>query len=192
MTNINFDDLRARLRVRVPARIHDPLAAEAAVALILIPTPGDLEALFIRRAEVPGDPWSGHMALPGGRRQVQDRDLLATATRETEEEVGVVLGPEHFLGELDDFTPRTPHLPRIVVRPHVFRLPRRPELKPSAEVAAVVWLTLSQLREAYGETDVDVAGTKMRRQAFIIGETVVWGLTERIIKPFIDLLDARE
>jgi len=189
VTNLNFDNRRAKLRARVPTRIHDPLAAEAAVALILIPTAADLEALFIRRAEVRGDPWSGHMALPGGRRHAGDSDLLVTATRETEEEVGVVLETEHFLGELDDFTPRTPHLPRIVVRPHVFGLAQRPELKPSDEVASALWLTLSQLREAYGETDFDVAGTKMRRQAFIIGETVVWGLTERIIKPFIDLID---
>lgn len=170
-------------------RIVDPLAAEAAVALVLVPTVDDLEALFIKRAELSGDPWSGHMALPGGRRQAGDPDLLATATRETEEETGIVVRSVDFLGELDDFTPRTPHLPRIVVRPHVFALKSRPAVTLSGEVASFVWFSLTQLRDAYGEADVDVAGTTMRRQAYVIGESVVWGLTERIIKPFMDLID---
>ncbi|NNL85157.1 MAG: NUDIX domain-containing protein, partial [Myxococcales bacterium] len=49
------------------------------------------EVLFIERARHPDDPWSGHMALPGGRLDPVDASLRAAAERETREEVGVEL-----------------------------------------------------------------------------------------------------
>ncbi|MCA9639821.1 MAG: NUDIX domain-containing protein, partial [Myxococcales bacterium] len=63
----------------------------AAVAAVLRPTDADTEVLLIRRAEHEGDPWSGHMAFPGGRHDPTDPDLLTTARRETLEEVGLDL-----------------------------------------------------------------------------------------------------
>ena len=189
MTNVTFASLRAALGARTPVRIDDPIAAQAAVALVLIAEADDLAALFIRRAEFSGDPWSGHMALPGGRRHAADRDPLMTAIRETREETGILLEESDYLGELDDFTPRVQTLPRIVVRPHVFGLKKRPAVTLSDEVAGFVWLTVTELRSSYREVDVQVRGATMRVQAFVSGPNVVWGLTERIVSPFIHLLD---
>ncbi|MEP6687797.1 MAG: NUDIX domain-containing protein, partial [Gemmatimonadales bacterium] len=89
--------------------------------MVLVPSPDAV--LLIRRADRAGDPWSGHMALPGGRREETDPDLVATAVRETFEEVGLSLAPADLLGSLDDVVPRTPVLPPIAVRPYVFALP---------------------------------------------------------------------
>src|SRR3989442_10873051 len=83
---------------------------------------GGLEALFIRRAQRADDPWSGQVALPGGRRDAGDADLFATAVRETREETGIDLAGAERLGRLDDLYPRTPTLPPVVVRPFVFAL----------------------------------------------------------------------
>ena len=55
----------------------------AAVALVLSGDPADPEFLFIERAERKGDPWSGHMAFPGGRVEAQDESTRHTAVRET-------------------------------------------------------------------------------------------------------------
>jgi 8-oxo-dGTP pyrophosphatase MutT (NUDIX family) len=55
---------------------------------------GDPEVLFIKRAGRAGDRWSGHTALPGGKRDPQDADDLAAAIRETKEEVGLDLTGE--------------------------------------------------------------------------------------------------
>ena len=82
--------LRARLATRTGASSDDdPSLLWAAVAIILTPQPDSI--LLIRRADRSGDPWSGHMALPGGRREPSDSDLAATAIREVAEEVGIQL-----------------------------------------------------------------------------------------------------
>src|SRR4051812_5322491 len=80
----------------------------AAVAAILreSPTTGGVELFFIRRAEHPQDPWSGHVAFPGGRRDPEDVTLLATAIRETREEVGIDL-------TISDVVARLPDIPAV-------------------------------------------------------------------------------
>ena len=53
------------------------------------------DILFIKRAEKPGDPWSGHMAFPGGHLEPKDADLKEhVACRETLEEIGLDLKPQ--------------------------------------------------------------------------------------------------
>src|SRR5437764_7068841 len=78
---------------------------------------GEPELLMIKRADAEGDPWSGHIACPGGRMEPDDHDLAVTALRETLEETGVDVARDgRLLGQLDDISPRTPVLPPIVIR----------------------------------------------------------------------------
>jgi 8-oxo-dGTP pyrophosphatase MutT (NUDIX family) len=162
-----------------------PVLRWAAVAVVLVPDPDAL--LLVRRAERAGDPWSGQMALPGGRREAEE-DLLFTAIRETEEEVGLVLPPEALVGVLDDMAPRTPVLPPIAVRPYVFRLPRRaPVDRMSEEIAATHWVPLANLLNAefYANADVVVRSQPLRVPAFRLAEGTVWGMTERILSDLL-------
>jgi 8-oxo-dGTP pyrophosphatase MutT (NUDIX family) len=183
-----MDLVRRRLANRAPVRISEPGTIEAAVAIVLVPRekPG-LEVLLIKRSEWGSDPWSGQMALPGGRREGADPSLLETAVREAAEETGVTLARGALLGELDDLHPRTPTLPPVVVRPFVFGLDRRPVVRPSDEVALHVWVGLTDLRSSATRVTVDVRGTQLEVDAFRIGPHVVWGMTHRILLPFIDL-----
>ncbi len=160
----------------------------AAVAVILAPDPEAL--LLIRRAERLGDPWSGHMALPGGRQDPADPDLLATAIRETAEEVGLQLQPDHLIGVLDDVVPRTPVLPPIAVRPYVFGLERRHPLAPNLEVAAARWVPLDLLLHpgTYNSVRLEVRGENREFPAYRFEDTVVWGMTERILSGLLDHL----
>lgn len=187
VTLLTLDRLRERLHGRVPARITDPAATQAAVALILTPESDDLKALFIRRAQRADDPWSGQMALPGGRRDPEDADLFDTAVREALEETGVQLTESRLLGVWDDLAPRTPVLPNVIIRPFVFGLPAAPEVHSSPEVAYHRWVTLSHLRGAATTTTVGIRGKSVEVPAFVLGSDVIWGLTERIMKPIIDL-----
>ena len=159
------------------------------MALILIPTrPTGFELLLIKRAVQAGDPWSGQMALPGGRREESDYQLLDTARRETREETGAELTSGDLLGELDDLYPNIKVLPQVVVRPFVFGLSRRPDIHPSHEVAAHLWTSLAELRASGRPAEVEVRGDRRTVDAFVLGDHVVWGMTYRILLPFLSLV----
>jgi 8-oxo-dGTP pyrophosphatase MutT (NUDIX family) len=169
----------------------DPLIW-AAVAVILAPDPDSI--LLIRRAEREGDPWSGHMALPGGRQDPTEPNLVTTAIRETAEEVGLALAIEHLIGSLDDVVPRTPALPPIAVRPYVFALDRRPDLTLNPEVAAAQWVPLELLLhpDNYHSVRLDIRGESREFPAYRLGDAIVWGLTERVVSGLLDQLKDRE
>lgn len=197
---ITLAQVRRALRRHQPRTVDAPDALPAAVALVLIdgvappasPAPragAGLEILLIRRAERAGDPWSGQIAFPGGRYERGDPDLLATAIRETREETGVDLAHAERLGSLDDLHPRTPTLPPVVVRPFVFALERRPGLVPSAEVERAFWLPLARLGEpgVRREITLTLRGVERTFPAYLVDDEVIWGMTERILTPFIGL-----
>jgi 8-oxo-dGTP pyrophosphatase MutT (NUDIX family) len=166
-----------------------PGQGQAAVALILAPeASGDPAILFIKRAEHEGDPWSGHLALPGGRRHRGDADLRATAVRETAEEVGIALPPEALLGELDDLSPVSPHLPQVIVRPFVFGLAEQPPVIPSAEVALHLWVPRDVLAASSRTETLQLLGLPRAVPGYRVGPHFIWGMTQRIILPFIELL----
>lgn len=189
MTAITLEGVRDRLRGHSPRRSQEAGSIQAAVALLLAPdVSGRLDLLLIKRAEHPGDPWSGQMALPGGRRDPGDLDLLATVARETREEVGIALGEGSLLGELDDLRPRTPTLPPVSVRPFVFGLAEQPPVHPSSEVALHLWVGLHDLASGRNRTEIRVPSRDQMFPAYRVGDHVVWGMTERIIMPFIELV----
>ena len=173
--------LRERLAQHQPRVDDDPSLVWAAVAIVLAPDPDAL--LLIRRAERTGDPWSGHMALPGGRREPGDSDLLATAIRETSEEVGFALLPQDLAGSLDDVVPRTPVLPPIAVRPFVFTPATRPPVVLNPEVADARWVLLDRLLhpESRRRAQVEIQGGRREVEAYHLEDAIVWGMTERIL-----------
>jgi 8-oxo-dGTP pyrophosphatase MutT (NUDIX family) len=167
----------------------------AAIALVLRPATvgGDPELLMIKRAEAEGDPWSGHVACPGGRMEPGDHDLEQTAIRETWEETGVDLARDgRVLGALDDISPRTPVLPPIIVRPFIAVVKPDVEIVQSSEVAEAFWVPLAALREraAWGTALVPVRGYGEREvTVFRHGDYTVWGLTERVLRQFLVYLE---
>ena len=173
--------LKERLAQRRPGTTDDPALIWAAVAVVIVPDPDSI--LLIRRAERTGDPWSGHMALPGGRRDPADRDLVATAIREIAEEVGIELSLADLSGPLEDVVPRTPVLPPIAVRPFVFLPAARPDLVLNPEVASARWVPLGDLMEpgAHHLVKLEVAGQSREVQAYQLQDAVIWGMTERIL-----------
>jgi 8-oxo-dGTP pyrophosphatase MutT (NUDIX family) len=174
-----------------------PLAAtdgmrRAAVALIMRLTPGgELELLMIHRAEFPGDPWSGNVALPGGRQEPGDASLAQTAIRETREETGIDLTRYgRILGQLDEVRPQSPGAPSVIVTPFVAAVSGEIEITPSAEVAATFWVPIARLREPslWTQTTLQVRGKPWQGRCFRHGDYIIWGLTERVLWQFFTLL----
>jgi len=166
---------------------------KAAVAAILRPNARTREAdvLLIRRAERAGDPWSGHMAFPGGHQEPGDKDSLSTALRETQEEIGLDLRQHEYIGQLDEL-PATIRTVRvgISITPHVFALRGEVSFRPNYEVAEIVWGELGRM--ARGEIDAvrdfKYEGQTQQAPGFRVGEHVVWGLTHRMLTSLFDLL----
>lgn len=192
--------LASALSGRAWRRIPDSACdARAAVALIVRPDPGPVAAdpapggpalLFVQRAEVEGDPWSGHMAFPGGRHEAGDEDLLATAIRETREETSLRLSREDVLGALDEAHPWTRHLPSIAVTPFVAWYEGDDEVRASDEVRDHVWVPLSALRAREHRS----AFTLRRGDRVASFPTIeyagytVWGLTFEIVRRFLEVV----
>jgi 8-oxo-dGTP pyrophosphatase MutT (NUDIX family) len=188
------------VKIRSALASHRPAAApeehgvrKAAVALIIrIGKHGALELLFIKRAEYPGDPWSGQIAFPGGREEVGDTSLAETAIRETREETEIDLEREGMMiGTLDDLRPRTERLPAIMVRPFVALLDRTEPPVLSPEVALSFWLPFAAMMrsESWQEDTVLARGVQINARVVRYEEHGGWGMTERILTQLLRLLD---
>ena len=189
--DVELDAIRRMLAAR-NAVLHDgPAQRRAAVAAVLRPGPTGPDLLLIRRAEREGDPWSGHMALPGGHAHASDRDMLATALRETREEVGIDLGEHELLGALDEHPANAQgRFTGLVIAPFVFALREDPVISPNHEVAEVLWAPLGRM--ARGEIDavleLQLAGQTVRFPGYEVGGQVVWGLTHRVLQNLFGVL----
>ncbi len=177
-----------------PARRLDPSAftVSAAVALLIRPAPGDLDILLMQRQISERDPWSGHMAFPGGRRKPGEEPLDA-AIRETREEVGADLEREGMLiGQLDDVLPSGG--PRIAVSPFVFAVPEAITITPDpVEVARTVWIPLEHLSNPISAAEhlhIVPGGDPLRFPALAYGSHIIWGLTYRMLTQFLGIVRA--
>lgn len=190
---LSLDAIRRRLDGHRPQRIGDARVARAAVALVLAGRHDDPEILLIRRATRDGDPWSGHIALPGGRRHPDDADAAATALRETREEVGVdVAAHGEVIGHLDELRAVARHRPLdLVITPVVCALRRPVDLRlDPREVESAIWMPLSFLalpssRAVHRRT---LDGIESQYPAYSYEGYTIWGLTHRIVEEFLALV----
>lgn len=146
--------------------------------------------LLIQRAEARDDPWSGHAALPGGRRAPGDLDLVDTARRETREETGLHLDRPDVLGRLDDLRPRSPHLPSITITPFVARWRGDLEIRPNHEVQEHAWVPLGELVDPirHGTLRVEREDASRDFPTVEVAGLTVWGLTHAILREFLAVL----
>lgn len=163
----------------------------ASVAMILHQAPTDVEILFIQRAAHDLDPWSGHIAFPGGKLEEGEMECQA-ALRETYEEIGIDLGLGRYLGRLSDIMGA--NLP-VRVSCCLFGVDRTncsPVL--NEEVEDLFWVTLSDLRDSKSHMLSSVAFDEKRFEVPAIrlpvyDKPVLWGITYRLVMQFLSLLE---
>lgn len=183
---VALGDVVSALGLHTPSRLTPGRATlKASVALVLAGPEDALHMCFIRRSTRAGDPWSGQMALPGGRVSPDDHDALAAAARETREEVGLALDMDQHIGRLSEMPiARDANLERGVLSPCVFyvsaRLPTF--VLCQHEVAAAYWVPVGALWATHNRTYHVFENQSYPAIAY--GEEVIWGLTLRVLAAF--------
>ena len=194
MAGADWDLVRRAVALRPATRVSDPVSARAAVALVMRERASGLELLFIRRAELEHDPWSGHMGFPGGRAEPGETDLLTTAVRETMEETGLDLrGEAECLAPIDEIRALARGRPvDLAITPFVFRLQPLRDGSPSPEVVSLHWLSLDRLLDPGSRNTMEYEheGTVVRLPCLDADGIVIWGLTYRMFDNFRLLLEA--
>ena len=186
-------DIRKILRAHAPRTqpLGDPTHHAAVVMILRETRHRHLETVFIRRAERAQDPWSGHMAFPGGRMEPDDESLESAARRETLEEIGLELSPEAQLGRLDDVDGARWRPFTLWVTPFVYCCPEQLELTLGTEVADVVWVPLSYLADPRNVQPyrLHTGPADLVLPSFQYGSYTIWGITYRMLASFFQLLD---
>lgn len=164
---------------------------KAAVAAILHPGADGAALLFIRRAHHPGDPWSGHMAFPGGRVDPRDASPFEAALRETREELDLDLRARaRLLGRLSQVRTVARGRPlRMVIEPFVFELAELPRLTPNHEVEEAVWVPLAFLADRGNRSRMmwTRGGLPVPLPCYRYEGRLIWGLTLRMVDELLAL-----
>ncbi|MCP4902437.1 MAG: CoA pyrophosphatase [bacterium] len=188
-----MDSLRAALAEHQPNKLEVGAGKKwAAVAAIVRAAPEGPELLFIHRSEDPRDPWSGHMAFPGGRVDAGDNSRLETALRETREEVNLDLDQDgHLLARLSDLPAIGRGRPmNLAIAPFVFEVQGSPELIGSHEVADIVWVPLSFLMNPQNVETMkwERFGQRLDLPCYRFNGHVIWGLTFVMLEELLGIV----
>jgi len=164
----------------------------AAVAAVLRSGEGGVELLFIHRSDDPRDPWSGHMAFPGGREEPRDADPLAAVLRETREEVGLdLLSVAKQIGRLSDVAAIGRGRPlNMVINPFVFAADSVLRLTPNHEVAEVVWVPTAFLADHRNRESMEYQrdGLSLELPCYRYRDHLIWGLTLGMVDELLSLV----
>ena len=155
---------------------------DAAVAVLIHYLEESLDVLLVKRASSLSDPWSGQMALPGGRRSFKDESLRQTVIRETLEETNINLNSCRFLGVMEP--KKSEQIPEISVLPFVYTTQSKPLIILNEELEQYIWIKLRELPERKGVSKQN----SNQVPAYFIKGNVIWGLTYRILEDLISIL----
>ena len=187
---------RTEVAHRLRAVLLDPEGAaaldvhgriDAAVLVPLYLKDGDLHAVFTRRRDDMRR-HAGEISFPGGRQDDDESDLRLTALREAEEEIGLPPDAVELIGALQ---PTPTIATNYAVYPFVGLIEPGHEWTPSAgEVAAVLELSLDDLRNGYERQRMLRRGIPFRTDVYVVGENLIWGATARMLTDLLERLDA--
>jgi 8-oxo-dGTP pyrophosphatase MutT (NUDIX family) len=191
----SFQEVIDRLSV-VESPVDPVPSKRAAVAISVRSGVSGPEILMIQRAVRQGDPWSGHMGFPGGRKDESDASDMACAKRETREEIGFDLD---IYGELvcqlsDVNTGWRADRPEMLVAPFVFKVGSTPVFELNHEVDDTLWVPLSFLLNDANRSrhQWDWRGEVLESDAFTFDDRLIWGLSLMMIDELLQIIADRE
>lgn len=183
-----FTEISGLLQRPMPLRADIPGQRRAAVAMVLHRQEAGLQMLFIERATHPSDPWSGNIAFPGGKVELDDADSRQAAERETMEELGIDLSRTIYLGRLPDFNGA--HVP-VLLSCFVYGISGElPEIVINDEVKDAFWVSLTDITAPLrqGMHTFTFIGDPFESPCITLpypDKPVLWGLTYRLVQEFL-------
>ncbi len=166
------------------------LIHKAGVALVIKKTVYGYQLLLIKRSTKIKDPWSGHIAFPGGHYEEKDSSIFNTVIRETKEETGIdLLKSAEYLYPLPSSSPL--NMPELDVYPFVFKLSRDVDIKCDEEVEEYYWVPINSLKKEKNWVEFEGFKKKVESYVYIFDKKkiVIWGLTKRILDKLLSKLN---
>lgn len=161
-----------------------PNIATAAVALIKCLSPEEC-FLILRRVSHPNDPWSGHFSFPGGKKESEDSDLLTTCIRETREETGIDLEPDHLQERLPLEAAGKNFKKRILVQPFLFTITSPPPLTLNPkEIQSACWLPVDHFQNLELHQQVEMLPGHVF-PTYPLDDYYLWGFTYRLLRSIL-------
>jgi 8-oxo-dGTP pyrophosphatase MutT (NUDIX family) len=182
------DPLSGALLAPEEARaMRAPGATDAAVLVAMFGHPARPGLVFTeRRRDLRRHP--GEISFPGGRQETPEEELLATALRESEEEIGLAPAEVEVVGALP---PVGTFVTGYKVHPFVGLIAEDLSFRPSPdEVAAVLLFRLEELRAGFAMRRLLRRGVPIRTPTYVVGEHLIWGATARILTELLERLEA--
>ena len=181
-----LDELLLRMRGYSPQDMQIDTRYPEAAVLVPITRSDEPEVVLTLRASGLST-HGGEVAFPGGRRDPEDADLVETALREAEEEIGLPPGLVEIIGPLSTLVSRH----GIQVTPYVGLVPDFVEYRPNdGEIAAVFAVPLAFFRDAPRETThrIDYLGRSWYVPSYRYDEFKIWGLTAIMLVELVNLV----
>lgn len=162
---------------------------ESAVAIVMYKTSENHEIILIQRPDYIGA-HGGQISFPGGKRDLEDEDLKATAMRECKEEIGISLEEATFLGQM---TPVYIPVSNFHVEPYLFYYEQIPDfVKDEREVSAIFSISVVDLLHdgTISKMEIDIQGDRLYKDipCFLINEKKIWGATALILSELKEVL----
>ena len=159
----------------------------AAVMILLFPLDDQLAFVLTERAAYAGY-HSKQISFPGGKKEASDADLIHTAIRETQEEIGVIIPESNIIRSLTDI-----YIPpsNFLVKPVLASVDFQPDFAPNHEVANIVTGRISDLLNTSNQKTKKVFTTKNKSvtaPGFVFNKVFVWGATAMILNELKDIL----
>lgn len=179
------EHLLSRLHADLAQPTDPPQRRRAAVAALVHDSADGPRILLMKRVDRAGDPWSGHISLPGGRYETSDETLLTTAIRETREELGIDLTSAQFIGALPAVSPFASGPSGMEVTPFVFATSVTVEPVCGPEAVAAFWLPIESAAAGILDGTFTYPGTTRKFPSWHFAGHTIWGLTWRILTELI-------
>lgn len=170
--------------LELPAQRH--LYHESAVLILLFPYHQQIQTCLIRRPGTMKN-HAGQIAFPGGKREEQDADLIRTALREANEEIGVPGESVEIIGELSSVYVQ---VSAFLIKPVLGWLREKPLLKiDTAEVDEVIFISLEELVDHGNRCEkmMDTRSGPISAPGFEINGTFIWGATAMMLAELADI-----